>query len=166
MNFPTSTSFTPLANLGLQTPHLLNPAACNPTMDLVVLLSPPDGSPDRLRAPQAWGSGNRAWEVDVGGVIAGMGWSRDGECAMRRHAYHSCIGLGAETTTGLVLSLLVLDGDNSKLEHRSVHNGQVVTAVPLTMVFGTDDRAAFIEGRRWCKLEWRECGLDWEDPQV
>lgn len=101
MNLPTSTSFTPLANLGLHTPHLLNPAACNPTMDLVVLLSPPsDGSPNRLRAPQGWGSGkgkgkatdtrvelwrmggNRAWEVDVGGVIAGMGWSRDGEWVM------------------------------------------------------------------------------------
>jgi hypothetical protein len=92
-----SSSFTALATIPLAKPHVLHPDACNPTMDLVALLLETDpnaagaGAPTpSWRKPNAkipittkvalWRmSGSKVWEVDVGGRILGLTWSRDGE---------------------------------------------------------------------------------------
>jgi hypothetical protein len=98
MIFPDSTSFTRLATIHLPHPHLLNPASCNPSMDLVVLVAPSSSSAKSLmggasgfgkgKSKATGGSkvalwrmgGSRVWEVEVDGDVAGLGWTRDGEC--------------------------------------------------------------------------------------
>ena len=103
MIFPSTTDFTPLANLHLPQPCILHPDACNPAMDLVVLLCVSETtSTDLLTARSAsvrsdkgkakadmgghrtkvalWRmSGTKVWEVEVEGKAAGVAWSQDGE---------------------------------------------------------------------------------------
>lgn len=103
MGFPSSRSFTALANLHLPSSHVLHPDACNPAMDLVVLLGQTEesastaavshlrqnghSSKGKGKAEAAgyttkialWRmSGSRAWEVEVEGRVAGLAWSPDG----------------------------------------------------------------------------------------
>jgi len=83
-------AFTSLATIPLAKPHVLHPDACNPTMDLVVLLLEDEegggGMGGRGKAGAGvstkvalWRmSGSKVWEVDVGGRVLGLAWSRDG----------------------------------------------------------------------------------------
>ena len=82
---PTGSAFTPLATLHLPGPHVLHPQACNPTMDLVVLLG--QGSSkgkakvgsERFTKLALWRmSGSRVWESDLDGRVRGLAWSHDG----------------------------------------------------------------------------------------
>lgn len=104
MELPSTSSFTPLATLSLSSPYVLHPDACNPRMDLVVLLGPLEGSgpslssgiPDphsatrkgkgkvqiaglRTRVALWRLSGSKVWEVDLEGKVAGLAWNQDGE---------------------------------------------------------------------------------------
>lgn len=94
--FPSTTSFTPLATIHLPHPHLLHPDACNPAMDLVVLLDP-RSAPSSANASilsrkgkekveivggtkvALWRmSGCKVWEIDVPGRVLGLAWTLDG----------------------------------------------------------------------------------------
>jgi len=86
----SASAFTPLATLHLPGPHVLHPQACNPTMDLVMLLG--QGGPGRGKrvSPEThtrlvlWRmSGSRVWENDAGGQVRGLTWSHDGEYTLR-----------------------------------------------------------------------------------
>jgi hypothetical protein len=79
----SASAFTPLATLHLPGPHVLHPQACNPTMDLVVLLGQGGGrgkvGSDNSTRLALWRmSGSRVWESDVGGRVRGLVWSHDG----------------------------------------------------------------------------------------
>lgn len=87
MDPSTSTAFTPLATLHLPSPHILHPQACNPTMDLVVLLGNGGYSgkgKDKVGTGKytklaLWRmSGIKVWESDVEGQVRGLAWSHDG----------------------------------------------------------------------------------------
>jgi hypothetical protein len=90
MEDPTlSKAFTPLATIQLEGPHILHPQACNPTMDLVVLLGQlGQGSTkgknkvgsDKLTKLALWRmSGSKVWESDVEGRVRGLAWTHDGK---------------------------------------------------------------------------------------
>lgn len=100
-DLPTTRSFTPLATIPLAHPHVLHPDACNPTMDLVVLILEDAGDavggggsaaafgskgkgkagPGVRTKVALWRmSGSKVWEVDVAGRVLGLAWSRDGRC--------------------------------------------------------------------------------------
>jgi hypothetical protein len=98
MIFPSSQSFTPLATLDLSSPHVLHPEACNPAMDLVVLIAENASSSSSAsgygggkgKGKAALGSGasrvslwrmtgSKVWDIGIEGRIAGLAWSRDGE---------------------------------------------------------------------------------------
>lgn len=70
-------AFTRMSTINLAHPHSLHPEACNPTMDLVVLLHEDDGRTKVALWRMA--SGSKVWEVDIAGRILGLAWSRDGE---------------------------------------------------------------------------------------
>jgi hypothetical protein len=88
---PSSSAFTPLATLHLPRPHVLHPQACNPTMDLVILLgsSGPVVPPTVKGKGRAMGgntklalwrmSGTKVWSVDIDGSVRGLAWTHDGE---------------------------------------------------------------------------------------
>jgi hypothetical protein len=87
MDPSTSTAFTPLATLHLTSPHVLHPQACNPTMDLVILLGNGGNSgkgKDKVGSGKytklaLWRmSGSKVWESDVEGQVRGLAWSHDG----------------------------------------------------------------------------------------
>ncbi len=124
MIFPNSSSFTPIATLHLPTPHILHPDACNPAMDLVVLLAPFDSassvpttttkvsnsavtkgkgkaetSGSRIKVALWRMSGSKVWEVELEGNVEGLAWSLDGEKAVSRKAT-------VDRIVGLHLSLL------------------------------------------------------------
>ncbi|KAK4687139.1 hypothetical protein P7C73_g2981, partial [Tremellales sp. Uapishka_1] len=175
MIFPDSTSFTPLATLHLPAPHVLHPHACNPAMDLVVLLSTslPSGARNvvgkgKEKASSGKGdttkvalwrmSGSKVWEVELEGRVLGLAWSRD----------------------GLYLSMLVLNfpswpsflppsreeskANTSTIEHLSVHTGSKVRSIPFTDALSDLSEASWsdcLDGNRWWKMEWTESGLDW-----
>ena len=108
MGLPNVNSFTPLAILHLTGPYILHPDGCNPAMDLVVLLSPPQehlgteaplvstyismwevaerpqakaGSPKLTTRVALWRmSGTKVWEVELEGDVDGLAWSLDGRC--------------------------------------------------------------------------------------
>jgi len=102
MLLPSRQSFTPLATIQLPSPHVLHPDACNPAMDLVVLLAPvqPTSSTVASGIASAKGkgkavssehkmhitkialwrmSGSKVWEVELGGKVGGLAWSPDGK---------------------------------------------------------------------------------------
>lgn len=98
MDVPYSTSFTPLATLALPHPYLLHPQACNPAMDLVVLIAP-GGATASLKGKEravdvdtrGWTNarvsvwrmlGAKVWDVEVKGRVLGLAWSIDGESVL------------------------------------------------------------------------------------
>jgi hypothetical protein len=91
MDPSTSTAFTPLATLHLPSPHVLHPQACNPTMDLVVLLGNGGNAgkgKDKVGSGKytklaLWRmSGSKVWESDVEGQVRGLAWSHDGTSSL------------------------------------------------------------------------------------
>lgn len=76
-------AFTVASTNSLQQPHILHPHACNPAMDLAVLLCEP--SDEKAKAGMStlvslWRlSGAKVWEVQVNGRVLGLTWSADGE---------------------------------------------------------------------------------------
>jgi hypothetical protein len=62
--------------------------------------------------------------------------------------------------------LLQESADTAKLEHRSVHTGGLVKAMSVAVTVASEDRREIAQGRRWCKLEWSDSGLDWAPPRV
>lgn len=82
-------SFTPLATISLSQQHVLHPAACNPTMDLVALIvedAGDVGGKGKARAGpvhtavELWRlSGSKVWDIIVAGRVLGLAWSRDGK---------------------------------------------------------------------------------------
>jgi hypothetical protein len=82
----SSAAFTPLATLHLPIPHVLHPQACNPTMDLVVLLGQGNSGKGKAKVGSErntklalWRmSGSKVWESDVEGRVRGLAWSHDG----------------------------------------------------------------------------------------
>lgn len=93
MGLQESDSFTPLGVITPARPSLLLPGACNPVMDLVALLTSPKHLPfsakgkgkavDEKKVGLYRVSGSQVWEVGYEGIIAGLGWSSDGE--LSRH---------------------------------------------------------------------------------
>ena len=89
---PETSSFASLAVIDLPDARVLHPAACNPTMDLVVLLSVPgSGTDSKGKGKQREGStgvelwrmsGSKVWETEAKGQVGGMAWSLDGELGM------------------------------------------------------------------------------------
>jgi len=89
MSLQDGNAFTPLGTITPTLPSLLLPGACNPVMDLVVLLTSPKHQPasskgkgkavDERKVALYRVSGSKVWEVGYEGVIAGLGWSTDGE---------------------------------------------------------------------------------------
>lgn len=93
-------AFTVISTNALGQPHVLPPQACNPAMDLAVLLCEPSdeqtessrsggGSFSKGKAKASAGfttqvslwrlSGAKVWEVEVTGRVLGLTWSMDGE---------------------------------------------------------------------------------------
>jgi hypothetical protein len=89
MSLQDANSFTPLGTIVPAFPSILLPGACNPVMDLVALLTSPKHLPtsikgkgkavDEKKVTLYRVSGSQVWEVGYEGVIAGLGWSTDGE---------------------------------------------------------------------------------------
>ncbi|KAL7418520.1 hypothetical protein Q5752_006978 [Cryptotrichosporon argae] len=134
MPIPARSSFTPLATLDLAAPAVLHPAACNPAMDLVVLLSPDAGGggggwAGRLGVALWRMSGSAVWSAEVEGELRGLAWSRD----------------------GLHLALLLV-GKETSVTHLSVHTGELVRVVPVGAPAGP------------VRIEWVDAGLSWTDP--
>ncbi|WVQ74239.1 hypothetical protein IAR50_003835 [Cryptococcus sp. DSM 104548] len=165
MSFPHSGSFTPLSKFPLPTPLFLHPQACNPTMDLLVLLSPFPAPPQPGHAPHPvahWAmrggaavggkgkekdegrtrvglwrtGGDKVWEVDVSGRVGGMAWMEDGK----------------------FLSLLLVASGGKTIDTLSVHTGQVARSVPIEL-----DLPELGNGQ-WIGMEYRDSGLEWEKP--
>ncbi|OXG13990.1 hypothetical protein C366_04983 [Cryptococcus neoformans Tu401-1] len=161
MIFPQSQSFTHLSTFPLPSQHYLHPKACNPAMDLIVLLSPypaPTAAPAptsmqlhmmRMRGlggnlkdegktkVSLWRTGgDKVWEVDVGGRVGGMAWMED----------------------GLHLSLLVMSSSKNTTETLSVHSGEVARSVPLEL------DVPDLQDGQWLDMEYRDSGLRWEKP--
>jgi hypothetical protein len=75
-----ASSFTSLAKIPLAKAHVLHPAACNPTMDLVLLLLEDTEKRAVGTTAELWRmSGSRVWSAQVSGRVLGLAWSRDGE---------------------------------------------------------------------------------------
>ncbi|WOO81875.1 uncharacterized protein LOC62_04G005390 [Vanrija pseudolonga] len=154
-----SQAFTRMSTINLAQPHSLHPEACNPTMDLVVLLHEDEGRTKVALWRMA--SGSKVWEVDIVGRILGLAWSRG----------------------GLVLSLFVLRlpsfpaanpasaVDKSTIEHRSVHTGELIKSVPAPRaLFGSlqaIDYGAVTDRTRapWWEMRWLEGAESWPTPQ-
>ncbi|TYJ53254.1 hypothetical protein B9479_006122 [Cryptococcus floricola] len=164
MSFPSSGSFTPLSKFALTAPLFLHPQACNPTMDLLVLLSPypapplPGQTPHpmahwAMRGGAAGGKGkdkdegktrvglwrtggDKVWEVDVSGRVGGMAWMEDGR----------------------FLSLLLVSSGGKTIDTLSVHTGQAARSVPIELDLPV------LEDGQWIELEYTDSGIEWEKP--
>lgn len=161
MIFPQSQSFTHLSTFPLPSKHYLHPKACNPAMDLIVLLSSypapttaPAPTPMQLHMMRMRGlggnlkdegktkvslwrtGGDKVWEIDVGGRVTGMAWMED----------------------GLHLSLLVINSSKKTTETLSVHSGEVARSVPLEL------DVPDLQDGQWLDMEYRDSGLRWEKP--
>ncbi|WWC91790.1 uncharacterized protein L201_006737 [Kwoniella dendrophila CBS 6074] len=156
MIFPDRTSFTPLSTITLPSSHILHPGSCNPSMDLVVLLSPPPSSISNLAANSWKGKGkdigsktqvslwrtggSKVWEVAVNGKVAGLAWSED----------------------GLILSLLSTSSSVNTIEHLSVHTGEVIRSIPISsdIKMGTTDN---VEAGQWINMKWASSSTGWPE---
>lgn len=72
-------SFTLASTSALKQPHMLHPRACNPAMDLAVLLAESDDKSVSTLVSLWRLSGTSVWEVEVNGHVLGLTWSTDGE---------------------------------------------------------------------------------------
>ncbi|WVW86265.1 hypothetical protein I302_108307 [Kwoniella bestiolae CBS 10118] len=149
MIFPDQTSFTPLSTISLPSSHILHPGSCNPSMDLVVLLSSPStaanigmnawkgkgrdvGSKTQVSLWRTGGS--KVWEVSVEGIVRGLAWSED----------------------GLILSILFSTPSQKTIEHLSVHTGEVIRSIPIHL--GLDDVG---DRGRWVDMRWSTSQDGW-----
>ncbi|OCF41363.1 hypothetical protein I317_04844 [Kwoniella heveanensis CBS 569] len=187
MLFPPTTSFTALSTIPLPTPHVLHPKACNPSMDLIVLLSPPasastatssssaaTAAPSRvLPAYQAWNSAKgKGKDTDTG--VSGGGqktevslWRTGGSRVWEVDVAGRVAGL-AWSEDGLVLSILLINTTGNSIEHLCVHTGELIRSIPLDEDLGhlglSGDEAGCGNGR-WVNMEWRSTGVDWQEPK-
>ncbi|KAL1412364.1 hypothetical protein Q8F55_000108 [Vanrija albida] len=156
---PPAQAFTRMSTINLAHAHTLHPDACNPTMDLVCLLHEDEAVKSKV-ALWRMASGSKVWEVELGGRVLGLAWSRD----------------------GLVLSVLVLRlpswaspnphaAGKSTVEHRSVHTGQLIKSVPappgLLGSLSLLDYAPAAERARapWWDMRWVAGAETWPTPQ-
>lgn len=140
------TAFTPLATLQLPGPHVLHPQACNPTMDLVVLLA--QGSSVKGKAKVGLGgitklalwrmSGSRVWEIDVEGQVKGLVWSHDGTFI------HLSVGV-------MLICRVVPDGPNFKTGRRTHLSGNETRTL-----LSTYRRTSEIDEARYTRV-WTKC---------
>ncbi|WVR07625.1 hypothetical protein IAU60_004667 [Kwoniella sp. DSM 27419] len=157
MIFPPSTSFTPLSTIALPSRHFLHPQSCNPCMDLIALLSPPftpvaqpinrfalhkgkgkDTAGEQRTKVSLWRTGgSRVWEVEVIGRIRGMAWSED----------------------GLFLSVLSAKPSGQSLEHLSVHTGELIKSVPISLAID------LLAQGQWVPMQWQTTAQSWEAPR-
>ncbi|WVQ84661.1 hypothetical protein IAT38_006816 [Cryptococcus sp. DSM 104549] len=155
MLFPPTTSFTPLSTISLPTSRLLHPRACNPAMDLVVLLSPYP-APTSTLPVRPWSAkgkgkeegqtkvglwrtsgGSAVWEVEVTGRVAGFAWMED----------------------GLHISLLLVSNTHKSVDTLSVHTGETVKSMPLKL------EVPDLADGQWVEMTWNDTGLKWEAPR-
>nr|XP_019010398.1 uncharacterized protein I206_04867 [Kwoniella pini CBS 10737]OCF49179.1 hypothetical protein I206_04867 [Kwoniella pini CBS 10737] len=149
MILPDRTSFTPLSTISLPSSHILHPGSCNPSMDLVVLLSHPfnpssnswKGKGKEIGKTQIslWRTGgSKVWEVNVTGQVVGLAWSED----------------------GLILSLFTWSNERT-IDHLSVHTGEVIRSIPFPQnlnVGHIDD----LRAGKWIDMKWVQAQNDWD----
>ncbi|ORY33369.1 anaphase-promoting complex, cyclosome, subunit 4-domain-containing protein [Naematelia encephala] len=159
MLFPDSNSFTRLATISRDQPHALYPQACNPTMDLVALLSSAGNNvKGKGRADQSstkvelWRmmSGGKVWEADVNGEVEGLAWSRDGlQLSLLIVKYPSLPSSFLQPSEHWRPVSVTVD-------HLSVHSGHVIKSVSLDI----PDKLE----RGWWDMEWTSEGASWPKP--
>ncbi|WWC94956.1 hypothetical protein V866_001808 [Kwoniella sp. B9012] len=149
MIFPDRTSFTPLSTIPLPSSHILHPGSCNPSMDLIVLLSLPNttlsansnswkgkakevGSKTQVSLWRTGGS--KVWQVGVEGDVQGLAWNED----------------------GLILSLLSSGSNGNFVHHLSVHTGEIIRSIPLPSDLIDEDRKG-----RWVDMKWKVSQNGW-----
>ncbi|WRT70155.1 uncharacterized protein IL334_007149 [Kwoniella shivajii] len=157
MIIPDRTSFTALSSISLPSTHILHPGSCNPSMDLIVLLSSPASPsqsgpayslkgkgkeiPSKTHVSLWRTGGSKVWQVDVKGAVGGLAWSPD----------------------GLILSILSIRLSNSKsIDHLSVHTGEIIRSIPLHQDLGIKGYDVLGIGK-WVDMEWRSAPTGWEE---
>nr|XP_018260797.1 uncharacterized protein I303_06513 [Kwoniella dejecticola CBS 10117]OBR82955.1 hypothetical protein I303_06513 [Kwoniella dejecticola CBS 10117] len=154
MIFPDRTSFTPLSTISLPSSYVLRPGSCNPSMDLVVLLSPPINSTVNAAASTWKGKGkevgktqvslwrtggSKVWEVSLRGQVVGLAWSED----------------------GLILSLFAWTATERRIDHLSVHTGEIIRSVPFPQHLSVGEIEDLRDGR-WVDMKWSQASHDWD----
>lgn len=172
MELPSTTSFSPLGVIHLQAPHALHPEACNPTMDLVALLglSGGDTSTSKGKGKAITGSvtkvalwrvsGSKVWEVDIEGRVAGLAWTADGKFSPPTDMRGKLtLYKGLHISTLVIKSPTASEAERAKIDHLSVHTGEVVKSVPVDL----EPRASSSTGPQdgWWEMSWNPSDMDW-----
>ncbi|WVF72936.1 hypothetical protein IAT40_007754 [Kwoniella sp. CBS 6097] len=180
MLFPPTTSFTPLSTIPLPSAHILHPKACNPSMDLIVLLSPASSSssssssaaaavPPRVPAYQAWNAKGKGKDIGAAaGEKTGVSLWRTGGSRVWEVQVAGKVGGLAWSEDGLFLSILTTKTSGNNIEHLSVHTGEVIRSIPLDQDQGpslSGIGSEVVRSWKWVDMEWRSTGVDWEEPR-